>query len=47
MFAQSRRPRPVLLLHGLQDRGSRAPSELPDINRGAHPQWVRAGTQAG
>lgn len=47
MFAQSRRPRPVLLLHGLQDRGSGAPSQLPGINGGAHPQWVRAGTQAG
>lgn len=45
MFAQSRHPRSVLLLHGLQDLGSRASSELAGINRRAHPQWVRAKLQ--
>lgn len=43
MFAQSRRPCPVLLLHGLQDLGSRASPELSGINRGEHPQWVSTG----
>lgn len=43
VFAQGRGPGPVLLLHGLQDPGSGASSQLPGVDRRAHPQRVRAG----
>lgn len=43
VFAQGRGPGPVLLLHGLQDPGSGASSQLSGVDRRAHPQRVRAG----